>query len=350
MRIAIHKSSWGFSPDWIAYCIKRNIEYKIVDCYSSSIVEDVADCDIVMWHHHHSIPKDVLFAKQLLFALQHSGKKLFPDFNTGWHFDDKVAQKYLLEALNAPLAKSHVFYTKKESVEWARQTSYPKVFKLRNGAGSTNVRLVKSLNQAIRLINKAFGRGFTSYDRLGDLQEFIRKYRNNLVGFLEVIKSIRRVFVSTLYAKTVGRHKGYILFQDFIEGNTFDIRVITIGERAFAIKRMVRANDFRASGSGSILYERSEIPEEYVKVAFETSARLNAGVVAYDFVSMNSKPVIVEINYGYAHQSYFKCPGYWDKELVWHEGNFNSAEWIIELMINEFQASTNNAHRHQLKT
>lgn len=339
MTIAIHNSPWGFSNDWIAYCKRKGISHKIVDCYSTSIVKDVENCEIVMWHHHHSDAKDVLFARELLFALQHSGKQVFPDFNVGWHFDDKVAQKYLLEAINAPLASTFVFYRKEEAKGWAKKTSFPKVFKLRSGAGSTNVRLVKSLAEANEIIDKIFGKGFPSYDRLGDLKENIRRYRNHLTNFYEVLKSIRRVAVSTLYSKTVGRHKGYVLFQDFIQGNDSDIRVITIGRKAFAIKRMVRPNDFRASGSGSILYDKNQIPESYIRTAFETSAKLNADVVAYDFVSLNGQPLIVEINYGYAHEAYFKCQGYWDTNLNWHKCSFNSAEWIIELMIEKLQSS-----------
>ncbi len=56
-----------------------------------------------MWHFHQGSPRDILFAKQLIFALQTSGKRVFPDFNTVWHFDDKVGQKYLLEAIEAPI-------------------------------------------------------------------------------------------------------------------------------------------------------------------------------------------------------------------------------------------------------
>src|SRR5690606_15083765 len=105
-------------------------------------------CDIFMWHHHHGKVEDILAAKKILLALQHAGIKVFPDFETGWHFDDKVAQKYLLEAIDAPLVPSYVFYNKQQALIWARETKYPKVFKLKGGAGATNVKLVKSYSQA----------------------------------------------------------------------------------------------------------------------------------------------------------------------------------------------------------
>ena len=86
MKIAIHPSKSSFSSNWIRYCEHQHIPFKIVDCYSTSIVQDVEDCDIVLWHHHHTNAKDVLFAKGLLFALEQSGKVVFPNRRSCFFF------------------------------------------------------------------------------------------------------------------------------------------------------------------------------------------------------------------------------------------------------------------------
>jgi glutathione synthase/RimK-type ligase-like ATP-grasp enzyme len=336
MKIAIHKSSWGFSPEWINYCEKNSIPHKIVNCYDTDIISQLEDCTVLFWHHHHSDAKDVLFAKGVLFALEQAGKKVFPEFNSNWHFDDKVGQKYLLEAINAPLVKSFVFYEKKDAMAWLEKTTFPKVFKLRGGAGSTNVKLLRSKGQAQSMVHKAFGKGFPAYDKWNDLKEQYLRFTQGKLNKLEALKSIRRVFTSTRFANTVGNQNGYVYFQEFIPNNDSDIRVITIGERAFAIKRMTRPNDFRASGGGVIKFEKELIDERCIKIAFETSKKMNASVVAYDFVfDTHQNPLIVEINYGFAHQAYWNCPGYWDKNLNWHEGKFNQVEWILEEYIKD---------------
>jgi glutathione synthase/RimK-type ligase-like ATP-grasp enzyme len=335
MKIAIHKSNWGFSKDWISYCEQQNIAHKIVDCYASDITEQISDCDILFWHHHHSLAKDTVFAKQLLFALEQSGKKVFPDFNTGWHFDDKVGQKYLLEAINAPLVPTEVFYSKAEAIAWAERTTYPRVFKLRGGAGSSNVKLVRSKSAAFKLIKTAFGKGFPSYDKWGNLKEEFRKFKKNKGRTIGILKSIRRLFYSTEFARIHGPERGYVLFQEFIPNNTFDIRIITIGKKAFGLKRLVREGDFRASGSGFIKYEKELIDERCVKIAFEVSEKLQGQCVAYDFVfDENNNPLIVEINYGFAHEAYFDCPGYWDEQLIWHQESFNATHWMIDSFVN----------------
>jgi glutathione synthase/RimK-type ligase-like ATP-grasp enzyme len=333
MRIGIHHSKGSFSERWIPYCEANNISYKLVDCFSTDIMQQLSDCDALMWHFNHKGSKESKFAKQLLFSVQMSGKKVFPDYNTAWHFDDKVAQKYLLEAVGAPLAPAYVFYDKKEAMKWATQTDYPKVFKLRNGAGSDNVRLIKSFSQAKQLINKCFGKGFKQYDAWGNLNERIRKYKVGKTNLWDVIKGVIRFFHTTEYARVTGNEVGYVYFQEFIPKNDSDIRVCVVGNKAFAIKRMVRENDFRASGSGFILYDKKYFDDETIKLAFDTSEKLGDQCMAYDFVYLDEKPLIVEISYGFAKEGYDDCTGYWDKDLNWTEGKFNPYQWMVDDVI-----------------
>jgi len=333
MKIGIHHTKGLFSDRWIKYCEDNSISFKLVDCYGTDIIQQLSDCDALMWHFNHKGPKESKFAKQLLFSVEATGKKVFPDFNTAWHFDDKVAQKYLLEGINAPIAPAYVFYSSKEAREWAGQTSFPKVFKLRNGAGSDNVRLVKSKSEANHLIKKAFGSGFKQYEGWASLKERYRKYRAGKTNLWNVIKGILRLAHKTEYARVTGREIGYAYFQDFIPGNDHDIRVIVIGDKAFAIKRMVRKNDFRASGSGFIHYEKVHFDDESIRLSFEITEKLHAQCLAYDYVYLDGKPLIVEISYGFAKEGYDACTGYWTRNLVWHEGKFNPYGWIIDDMI-----------------
>jgi glutathione synthase/RimK-type ligase-like ATP-grasp enzyme len=333
MRIGIHHTKGSFSERWIAYCDKKNIDYKLVDCYQSDIIEQLEDCDALMWHFNHKGAKDSKFAKQLLYSIELSGKRVFPDYHTVWHFDDKVGQKYLLEALKVPLAPVFVSYSKKEAVRWAKQTEFPKVFKLRNGAGSDNVRLVRTEKKAVRLINRAFGRGFRQYENWNNLKERYRKYHEGQSNLWNVIKGVIRFIYPTEYARLTGREMGYVYFQDFIPDNDHDIRVVVIGGRAFAIKRMVRKGDFRASGSGYIVYGKDNFNQETIQLAFSISQKLQCQCMTYDFVHHNGKPFLVEISYGFAQEGYDSCEGYWDKQLNWHAGKIYPQAWMVDLII-----------------
>ena len=333
MKIAIHHSPGTFSERWVAYCEQQNIPYKIVDCYKNDIIQQLDDCSALMWHYHHASATSTLFAKQLMYSVAAMGKKIFPDFNTAWHFDDKVGQKYLLEAIASPLVPSFVFYTKNEALNWINNTSFPKVFKLRGGAGSANVQLVKSKGQAISLVNKAFGKGFKQYDGWGNFKERVRKFKNGNTTFVDVCKGFLRIFYTTHFAKVAGREKGYVYFQDFIDNNDCDIRIIVIGEKAFAMKRMIRENDFRASGSGITFYQQEIFDIESVKISMDITRQLKAQCLAFDFVYKNGAPLILEISYGFAIEIYDACQGYWDKDLNWQEGRFVPQNWMVDLML-----------------
>lgn len=335
MKIAIHNRKGSFSDRWIDYCEKENIPYKLVNAYDSDIVEQVSDCNAFMWHHHHADYRDCLFAKQLLYSLQKKGLKVFPNIETTWHFDDKVGQKYLFEAINAPLVPSYVFYTKKDAIEWVNKTSFPKVFKLRGGAGSANVKLVKTKMRAKKMIIKSFRHGFNAFDYFGLMNDSINKWIKGKTRFYDVLKYIALyLFHHCLGVDLLSKQKGYVYFQEFIPNNSFDIRVVVVGDKAFSLKRLVRKNDFRASGGGSIIYDKNQIDERCVKIAFDVNEKIQSQSIAYDFVfDKDNNPLIVEISYGYTASAYDKCEGYWDKDLNWHKGeNFDFCGWMVELV------------------
>lgn len=335
MKVAIHHTpNIGFSQTWYDYCMENNIEVKLVNVYDSDIVLQLADCDAFLWHHHQNNYRDVLFAKQLLFSLERKGLRVFPNYNTTWHFDDKIGQKYLLEALNLPLVPSYIFYNKKDAMRWIASTSFPKVFKLRGGAGSLNVRLVKNARIARALTRKAFGRGFTPLNSWVYCKDRIRKFWDGKDSLLGFCKGIGRLILPAEYTKMHPREKGYIYFQDFIPDNNFDIRIIVTGDKAIGIKRVVRKGDFRASGSGDILYAKEDIDERCIKIAFDCNKKIQSQSIAFDFVfSESNSPLLVEISYGYSQEVYYSCVGYWDESLNFYPGKVTPVRWIIENLL-----------------
>jgi glutathione synthase/RimK-type ligase-like ATP-grasp enzyme len=328
--IAIQNELGDYSQRWISFCQKNGIAYKIVDCYSSRIIDDLKDCDVLMWQTHQNNPKDILMSKQLLYALGNCVIRTFPDFNSVWHFDDKVGQKYLLEAIGAPLINSHVFYDQAAALAWVNKTDFPKVYKLRGGAGSQNVRLVNSAREARALINKAFGRGVSAYNSFGSLKERWRKYRMGKSNFGEILSGLVRLVRPPAYACVNGREKGYVYFQDFIPDNLFDIRITYVFNRCFATRRKVRPGDFRASGSGVTDYDQSQIPKQALRIAFDVAQRLKLQTAAFDFVLNKGVPEIVELSYAFGYPEKVFDLGYWDDQLQYHAGAFNPFGWMVE--------------------
>ncbi|MBE7688661.1 hypothetical protein F6A46_10515 [Tenacibaculum finnmarkense genomovar ulcerans] len=338
MKIAIHKKKGSYSDRWIEYCNEKRIDYKIVNAYSNNIIEEVADCDIFLWHHHHGYFADANFAKQLLFSLEQAGKVVFPNFNTGWHFDDKLGQKYLFEAFDIPVAPSYAFYTKIEALSWAKEAKYPKVFKLRGGAGSSNVRLVKSFKEAKYYINRAFSNGFKTVDRWSGFKDILKSYKHGKSVFSDVLKGFVRLFIKTHNEKMQATHKGYIYFQEFIENDGFDYRAQTCGDNCIAMIRYCRKNDFRASGSSLSNRNPNDFPKDVLDLSFQIADKLKLQASALDFVREKNtgKLYLVENSFCYGIDNDEFDYGYFDRSGNWYDNKFNGVDWMIEEVLRLF--------------
>jgi hypothetical protein len=163
----------------------------------------------------------------------------------------------------------------------------------------------------------------------------------NIKSFLNISRGIARLIIPSKTLINLPKQRGYIYAQDFIPNNNYDIRIIIIGNRAFAIKRMVRAGDFRASGSGDIIYDMKQIPLECVKISFEITSRLKAQCLAFDYVLLDGIPKIVEISYGFNRLGYLDCPGYWNSSLEWKPGKFTPENFMVEDVISQVDIKKN---------
>ena len=340
MKIAIHDNPGSFSDRWITYCLENKIDFKKVNCYDTDIINQLDDCDGLMWNWSQIDYKATLCARQLIESLEQKGIKVFPDTNTSWYFDDKVGQKYLLESIGAPLVKSYVFYSAQEALGWIEKTSFPKVFKLRGGAGSINVRLIKTKKKARRIVKKAFHNGFQPFNRLSKLKDrfWVLHRDKNLASVKKVIGGIGRLFIPTEIDRFSHYQKGYVYFQDFIPHNSYDTRLVIIGNRCFGCRRYCRKNDFRASGSGLCEYEPALFDKKSILSAFETAEKLETQSVAFDFVMLNKEPKIVEMSYCFPMEGASDgCKGYWDRNLNWYDSSTNMQYFMIEDFINKLK-------------
>jgi len=278
------------------------------------------DLFIYRWVHiddHHQIAECILPVVEEMM-----GVHCYPDRKTSWHYDDKIRQHYLMESHGFPMIKSWVFWDRGSALEWIEEAEFPLVFKLRGGAGSTNVMLVKSRQHARRLIKKMFSDGIHSGFLPGtgnvrwkdfSLYKTVHRWGGN------ILRRMRREDASSFWQ----RHKNYALFQRFVPNNAFDTRITVIGGRAFAFRRWNRDQDFRSSGSGRIDYDMSKIDPIFVRTALEVSAVLGFQSMAYDFLyDTDGSPVFCEVSYTYVDEAVWRCPGYWDRDLRWHEGHY----------------------------
>ena len=336
MKVAIHKPDYpnSFSHKWIEYCENKNIDYIIVDCLDTDIIRILkkSQATHLLWHFSQNW-HDLLTARNVLYSAEMMGLLVYPNIFTSWHFDDKISQKYLLESMEIELVNSYVFYSQEVARKWlVKHSKFPIVAKLRRGSGATTVVLLKTLKQANRYCKRMFTIGNSPISGIThDLSKRITRLKN-INDYLSIIsKIVRRLKKNLLGIYDYPKELGYFYFQEFIENNSFDVRIIIIGNKAYGIKRLVRKNDFRASGSGSIIYDISQINIKCVENGFVIADKLKTQSVAIDFIfDENNNPLVIEVSYGFIPRPYDHCEGYWDKDLIFHKGSNNLEFNIIE--------------------
>ena len=305
------------SPVWTQLLQAAGHRVREVDVHRADILEQLDGCHGFMWRHGH-YPSMRLIARRLLPVIERElGLVVYPDQDTCWHYDDKIIQSYLFDALGIPAPRTWVFYDKSLADEFAESASYPLIIKLYSGAGSSNVMLLQSVREARAWIARLFGSG-------------VRKLAGPKGKWLDRAKRKAAVSLGLRAEPQWEVHKDYVLFQEFLPGNRFDTRVTVIGDRAFGFRRFNRADDFRASGSGRIDYDPDQIAPDFIRLAFDTARKLRAQSCAIDGLRRDDEPVVGEVSYTYVSWLVHACPGHWDSNMQWHVGQMRPEEAQIQ--------------------
>jgi hypothetical protein len=329
----------SFSDRWIELAGRASIEVRLVDVFGPHFFDQLDGCHGFMWRFGFK-PLPRHFAKRLLPAIEHGlGIPVFPSSRTCWHFEDKVAQHYLLQAAGIPAPRTWVFWQLQPALDFCREASYPLVLKLSYGIQSGNVRLLQNAGEAATWARRLFGAGVFSLD---DASESVARRATGRVG---AAARVLRGLPARSFGPGAELQRGYFYAQEFLDGNPFDTRVTVIGDRAYGFRRMNRPGDFRASGSGLIDFDQSKVDLETVRLAFRTARRLATQSLAVDGMRRGHERVLGEISYTYQSWALRDCPGHWvlrgDPDLGildWVEGQLAPEDAIFDDFVRELDA------------
>lgn len=335
-----HTSSW--SHVWIDACVEQGLAHELVDWRTMGAFERLVRHDVVLWHFSHYSLEEMKFARHVLAALKAAGCTIFPDNGDSNHFDDKVAQAYLLRALSINTPTNYPLHNLMAVENWCEKVGiYPVVAKLRAGSGAANVILIHSKAQLLRYAKRMFSKGFRSRPSA------LLKIRSNLASsrtFAEIFKRLKRVpeFVfSWRNASHLGSESGYVYLQEFIPGVDHDLKIVVIGDQLSFICRGVRKNDFRASGGGALFYDRSLITPQLIDAAFNAADALGSDCTGFDMVidPRTHRPVIFEVSYGFSHAALLQAGGHFDRFGTWHAVPLNAPRALLQRMLTKARAA-----------
>lgn len=289
----------------------------------------------MLWNYSNYVISDLLEARNILLVAEKKGLKVFPDHNTGWHFDDKIAEMYALQSVGADIPNSWVFYLEDECIKWLeKEAKYPLVAKLRCGSGSSNVKILRTKQVAVRYAKRMFSRGYDPSPSL--LYKTYSKIQStaNLATFVSRVKRIPEFLSTRRHAKMMPIEKGYCYFQEFIPNDGFDIKVAVVGDKLSFLCRDIRKGDFRASGGGSLHYDKAKVTEQIIDSAFSTADKLGLQCIGFDYVVDNRTQTgkIIEMCYGFDYEAILGAEGYFSRDYLWNEGALNVPEEVLELL------------------
>lgn len=325
----VHTTNWSVA--WINFCKENKIDYEVVNPFQNEINKFLLNFEVILWHFSNYSFKDMLIAKNILFTMEKMGKKVFPAIDDAWHFDDKLAETYLLQAIAAPIPNSYYFYSYEEVTTAIQSLKFPIIAKLRNGSGSHNVKMLNNQGELLSYSKTMFTSGISSAPSLIFKASSNIKSSKSLSTFIKRAKRIPEFLRSLANAKKFNREKDYVYLQDFIKNDGYDLKIVVVGDKLSFIGRSIREGDFRASGGGTLFYDKSLITKNVIDSAFKTSDLLGFKCMGYDYVidKSSGKGIIIEISYGFSHVALMAANGHFDREAIWHDEPLNAPEELL---------------------
>lgn len=175
MKLGIIKEINNFHNDYIQACKDLNIDYEIIDITSKDWIENIRKFDGSGFLVRPSPGKAVwkqMYDEKLYFINKIMGHPIYPSYNELFIYENKRNMAYWLESNDIPMAKTYVFYNKKEAVNFVENyEKYPLFFKPNIGSGSLGIKILKKKKEALKLIDKIFtkykfyNRGFTKWQK-----------------------------------------------------------------------------------------------------------------------------------------------------------------------------------------
>lgn len=317
----------SFSTRWVERGAQAGVATKLLNVYEGELLSQLRGCDGFLWWFAH-LPATRRAGCRIVLAVGHGlGIPTFPNYQTVWHFDDKVAQKYLLDAAGLPTPRTWVFWTRDQALAFSRTGSYPLVMKLAGGIASENVGRVSDAVEAEYWIHQLFTTGLSALHGWPRRPPRLKRARKRLAAAVRVLRGREAYPVGD----RTELQRGCVLFQEFLPGNDFDTRVTVIGDRAFAFRRFNRSGDFRASGSGKIDWDPASINPGAVRLAFEAARRLGTQSLAVDVLKGGDGTLVLsEISYYYEGWAVGACPGHWRPDGTWRMGAVDPEDAILD--------------------
>lgn len=281
------------------------------------------------WVIYTSLEEKGLHYKNFLFdvlkGIENLGGKLIPSLDFLQAHENKVFMEILRETKLPEKYKtlnSQLFGTLEDlkNALQKNQIKFPCVIKKSSGSMSRNVALAKNENELTAAAKKMS----STFNFKSKLKEIVRTKK--YVGY-QPESSFQNKFI----------------IQPFVENLTCDWKVLIYANQIYTLKRNIKENDFKASGSGLNYTAGSEsgFPIEYLDFVYEFFKLLSVPNLSVDFSLINNQPYIFEfqaISFGTSTQ--YKSKDFYEKtNELWElkKNKWSQEEVYVESIVSFIQ-------------
>jgi glutathione synthase/RimK-type ligase-like ATP-grasp enzyme len=226
-------SSW---PKFERFLKHNKIPYAYYDVHNSNFITQAKQFDLILWHTLSSFADQYEAKSKIEFIENTLNISCFPSCESLWFYEDKIRQQWLLEKNSIRAINSFISFSKEETIDFLKNCNYPIVSKEATNSGSEGVFLLKNYTQALKFVNQVFGPGHK------------------------------------IHSSTYLRQKDYVLFQELVQNDGYDLRVSVIDNNYFGYYREPPPGDFRASGAGNVI--KTRIPDDALQFAKSIKEKL----------------------------------------------------------------------------
>ena len=232
------------------------------------------------------------YIEDIVLGLTLAGARVIPDFPYLHAHHNKLFMEILRKTCGTPSINnlsSSYFGTFEDFLK--AEVKYPLVAKPAGGAGSKGIKLIRTAKEAVRVL-KQMSRSPLNKAMLSEI--------------------IHRLTVKKRIPYSIRRQK--FVLQEFIPKLSHDYKVLVYGNRFYVLRREVRANDFRASGSGLLSFKRN-LPEGLLDFALEAKGSFDTPNVSLDIAVVDGAFYLIEMQfiqfgpYTLEHSSY-----HWERQ------------------------------------
>ncbi|WP_256003247.1 ATP-grasp domain-containing protein [Pedobacter deserti] len=248
---------------------------------------------------------------------------LIPSLDMFLSYGNKGYQELLRKKLKLGNLSGHYFGDITDLQD--KHLVFPSVIKLPYGSGSRQVGLVNNLAEIRKFVDLHKG-SVTSVKQL-------RFYLSRFVKSLYKGESDLENYNNHYYL-----NRTPFILQEYIPGLQHDFKVLVFGERYFVLKRYVRDNDFRASGSGKFHFETPD--EALLNYAKEVFEKLDVPFISLDIAQDDKKCYLIELQgIGFGMPTLTRSNGYYTYDS--HANRWVFVEGKSEVEANYSQALFN---------